>query len=156
MCIRDSLGEIDARAINSIPLGVTTDGEMVVARVGKYGPYVQRGEDSTASIPDEIAPDELSVDRAVEYIENAAKGPVSLGKDPETDLDVYVMTGRFGDYVQLGELVDGEDKPKRGSLFASMTPETITLEEALKLLSLPRVVGADPADGEEILSLIHI
>ena len=148
--VDERLGEIDARAINSIPLGVTADGEMVVARVGKYGPYVQRGEDSTASIPDEIAPDELSVDRAVEYIENAAKGPLSLGKDPETGMDVYVMTGRFGDYVQLGELVDGEDKPKRGSLFASMTPETITLEEALKLLSLPRVVGADPADGEEI------
>ena len=148
--VDERLGEIDARAINSIPLGVTEDGEMVVARVGKYGPYVQRGEDSTASIPDDIPPDELTVDRAIEYIENAAKGPLSLGQDPATGMDVYVMTGRFGDYVQLGEMVDGEDKPKRASLFATMTTETITLDDALKLLSLPRVVGVDPADQIEI------
>ncbi len=148
--VDERLGEIDARAINSIPLGVTEDGEMVVARVGKYGPYVQRGENDTASIPDDIAPDDLTVDRAVEYIENAAKGPLSLGDDPETGMPVYVMTGRFGDYVQLGEMVDGEDKPKRASLFTNMTTETITLDDALKLLSLPRVVGVDPADNVEI------
>ncbi len=151
--VDERLGEIDARAVNSIPLGVSEDGEMVVARVGKFGPYVQRGEGgqgNTASIPDDIPPDDLNVDRAVEYIENAAKGPLSLGQDPESKLEVYVMTGRFGDYVQLGEMVDGEDKPKRASLFTSMTTETITLDDALKLLSLPRTVGADPADGEEI------
>ena len=148
--VDERLGEIDARAINSIPLGVTEDGEMVVARVGKYGPYVQRGENDTASIPDDIAPDDLTVDRAVEYIENAAKGPLSLGDDPETGMPVYVMTGRFGDYVQLGEMVDGEDKPKRASLFTNMTTETITLDDALKLLSLPRAVGVDPADNVEI------
>ena len=151
--VDERLGEIDARAVNSIPLGVSEDGEMVVARVGKFGPYVQRGEGgqgNTASIPDDIPPDDLNVDRAVEYIENAAKGPLSLGQDPESKLEVYVMTGRFGDYVQLGEMVDGEDKPKRASLFTSMTTETITLDDALKLLSLPRTVGADPADGEDI------
>ena len=151
--VDERLGEIDARAVNSIPLGVSEDGEMVVARVGKFGPYVQRGEGgqgNTASIPDDIPPDDLNVDRAVEYIENAAKGPLSLGQDPESKLEVYVMTGRFGDYVQLGEMVDGEDKPKRASLFTSMTTETITLDDALKLLSLPRSVGADPADGEDI------
>jgi DNA topoisomerase-1 len=148
--VDERLGEIDARAINSIPLGVTDDGEVVVARVGKYGPYVQRGENDTASIPDDIAPDDLTVERAVEYIENAAKGPLSLGEDPDTGMDVYVMTGRFGDYVQLGEMVDGEDKPKRASLFSSMTTETITLDDARKLLSLPRLVGVDPADGVEI------
>ena len=148
--VDERLGEIDARAINSIPLGVTEDGEMVVARVGKYGPYVQRGENDTASIPDDIPPDDLTVDRAVEYIENAAKGPLSLGDDPETGMPVYVMTGRFGDYVQLGEMVDGEDKPKRASLFATMKTDTITLDDALKLLSLPRVVGVDPADNVEI------
>ena len=154
--VDERLGEIDARAVNSIPLGVSEDGEMVVARVGKFGPYVQRGEGgpdnpgNTASIPDDIPPDELTVDKAVNYIEEAAKGPVSLGDDPETNMAVYVLNGRFGAYVQLGEMVDGEDKPKRGSLFAGMTPETITLEEALKILSLPRVVGVDPADNVEI------
>ena len=154
--VDERLGEIDARAVNSIPLGVSEDGELVVARVGKFGPYVQRGEGgpdnpgNTASIPDDILPDELTVDKAVHYIEEAAKGPVSLGDDPETNLPVYVLNGRFGAYVQLGEMVDGEDKPKRGSLFTGMTPETITLDEALKILSLPRVVGVDPADNVEI------
>ncbi len=154
--VDERLGEIDARAVNSIPLGVSEDGELVVARVGKFGPYVQRGEGgpdnpgNTASIPDDIPPDELTVDKAVHYIEEAAKGPVSLGDDPESGLPVYVLNGRFGAYVQLGEMTDGEEKPKRGSLFAGMTPETITLEEALKLLSLPRVVGVDPADNVEI------
>ncbi len=148
--VDERLGEIDARAINSIPLGVTDDGEMVVARVGKYGPYVQRGEDDTASIPDDIPPDELTVDKAVNYIEEAAKGPVSLGDDPETNMAVYVLNGRFGAYVQLGEMLDGEDKPKRASLFAAMTPETVSLDDALRLLSLPRLVGVDPADNIEI------
>jgi DNA topoisomerase-1 len=148
--VDERLGEIDARAINSIPLGVTDDGEIVVARVGKFGPYVQRGESDTASIPDDIPPDELTVDRAVHYIDEAAKGPKTLGDDPETGQPVYVLNGRFGAYVQLGEMVEGDDKPKRASLFASMSTETITLDEALKLLSLPRVVGADPADGVEI------
>jgi len=151
--VDERLGEIDARAINSIPLGVSQDGEMVVARVGKFGPYVQRGEGgqgNTASIPDDIPPDDLTVDKAVNYIEEAAKGPVSLGDDPETGMPVYVLNGRFGAYVQLGEMVEGEDKPKRGSLFSNMTPETMTLDDALKLLSLPRVVGVDPADNVEI------
>ena len=148
--VDERLGEIDARAVNSIPLGVTEDGEMVVARVGKFGPYVQRGESDTASIPDDIPPDELTIDRAVKYIEDAAKGPKTLGDDPDTGMAVYVMTGRFGDYVQLGEMVDGEDKPKRASLFAAMSTETIELEDALKLLSLPRTVGVDPADNVEI------
>ena len=154
--VDERLGEIDARSVNSIPLGVSADGELVVARVGKFGPYVQRGEGgpdnpgNTASIPDDIPPDELTVDKAVHYIEEAAKGPVSLGDDPETNLPVYVLNGRFGAYVQLGEMVDGEDKPKRASLFSSMTTDTVTLDDALKLLSLPRVVGTDPADGVEI------
>ena len=146
--VSERLGEIDARAVNSIPLGVDANGEMVVGRVGKYGPYVQRGED-TASIPDEIAPDELTVEEALRFIE-APSGDRELGVDPESDLMVFVKAGRFGPYVQLGEVVDGGEKPKTGSLFSTMTVETVTLDEALKLLSLPRVVGAHPEDGEEI------
>ncbi len=146
--VSERLGEIDARAVNSIPLGVDANGEMVVGRVGKYGPYVQRGED-TASIPDELAPDELTVEEAIRFIE-APSGDRELGIDPETGLAVFVKAGRFGPYVQLGEVVDGGDKPKTGSLFSTMKVETVTLDEALKLLSLPRVVGSHPDDGEEI------
>ncbi|NNE73452.1 MAG: type I DNA topoisomerase [Acidimicrobiales bacterium] len=153
------LGEIDAAAINSIPLGVTEDGEMVIARVGRYGPYVQRGggpaegqeatEPWRASIPDDIAPDELTLERAIQYIE-APAGNRELGEHPETGLMVYAKSGRFGDYVQMGEIDDGGEKPKTASLFKSMDLETIDLETAMKLLTLPRVVGVDPADGQEI------
>ncbi len=146
--VSERLGEIDARAINSIPLGVDENGEPVVARVGKYGPYVQRGED-TASIPDEIAPDELTVDEAIRYLE-APSGDREVGVDPETGLVVFAKAGRFGPYVQLGEIVDGEEKPKTASLFSSMNLETLTLDQALQLLSLPRVVGVHPDDGQEI------
>ncbi len=159
--VNNRLGEIDAAAINSIPLGVTDDGEMVVARVGRYGPYVQRGagpsEDADpatvapwrASIPDDITPDELTVERALEFID-APSGDRTLGTDPVSGLEVFVKNGRFGPYVQMGELVDGEEKPRTSSLFKTMDPAELDLETALKLLSLPRVVGVDPADGQEI------
>ncbi len=146
--VDERLGEIDARAVNSIPLGVDENGEPIVARVGRYGPYVQRGED-TASIPDDIAPDELTIDKAIEYIE-APKGDKVLGQDPATGLDILAKAGRFGPYVQLGEFEEGGDKPKTASLFQTMDLDTVTLDSALELLSLPRVVGQDPADGIDI------
>ncbi len=146
--VSERLGEIDARAINSIPIGVDADGEAVVGRVGRYGPYVQRGE-QTASIPDEIPPDELTIDKAIEFLE-APSGDREIGVDPATGLTVYAKAGRFGPYVQLGEIEDGAEKPKTASLFKTMTVERLTLDAALELLSLPRVVGVDPADGEEI------
>jgi len=148
--VSDRLGEIDARAVNSIPIGTDESGEAVVARVGRYGPYVQRGEDR-ASLPDDLPPDELTLDRALRYIA-APSGDRTLGDDPETGLPVVVRTGRFGPYVQVGEESDnGGEKPKRASLLADMQPETVTLEDALKVLSLPRVVGTDPADGVEVV-----
>jgi DNA topoisomerase-1 len=147
--VSENLAEIDARDINSIPLGVTEDGEPIVARVGKYGPYVQCG-DRSASIPDDIAPDELSVDRAMDFLE-APQGDKSLGTDPETGLEVFAKAGRFGPYVQLGPIEEGsKDKPKTASLFKSMSLDSVTLEQALALLTLPRTVGVDPADGDEI------
>ena len=92
------------------------------------------------------------VELALELIAKQAAGPTSLGTDPETGLPVYVLTGRFGPYVQLGEQEEGtKKKPKRASLFASQTPETVTLDEALQLLSLPRSLGVD-AEGREILA----
>ncbi|MDH3731245.1 MAG: DNA topoisomerase, partial [Acidimicrobiia bacterium] len=146
-----NLEEIDARAVNSIPLGTDAEGRMILARVGRYGPYVQRGDD-TASIPEDIAPDELTVERATGFLE-APSNDRELGKDPATGLGVFVKAGRFGPYIQLGELdPDSKEKPKTASLFKTMTPETITFEQALELLSLPRAVGIDPEDGEEIVA----
>ncbi|MFQ5554798.1 MAG: type I DNA topoisomerase [Acidimicrobiia bacterium] len=147
--VSDHLDEIDAREINSIPIGVDAAGVEVVARVGQYGPYVKRGED-TASIPDDLPPDELSVEAAVEFLE-APNGDRELGTDPDTGLTVLVKAGRYGPYVQLGEPEpDSKEKPKTASLFATMSPDEIGLQEALLLLSLPRVVGEHPEDGKPI------
>ena len=153
----EKLDEIDPREINSIPIGVDSDGVELVVRVGRYGPYLQRGEDR-ASIPDDLPPDELTVAKAEELLA-APKGDRVLGTDPATGLPVLAKAGRFGPYVQLGEVeeaVDGKKskapKPATASLFKTMSLETVTLEEALRLLTLPRVVGVDPADGEEIIA----
>ena len=144
------LSEIDAREINSIPLGNGSDGEPIVARVGRYGPYLQRGEDR-ASIPDDMAPDELTIERAEEILAAPSNDRV-LGTHPETGLDVQVKAGRFGPYVQVGEVVEGGDKPRTASLFSSMEPTTLTLEQALQLLQIPRVIGTDPETDEDVVA----
>jgi DNA topoisomerase-1 len=148
--VTERLADIDAREVNSIPIGTDPEGMEIVARAGRYGPYLQRGED-TASIPDQIAPDELTVEKSLELL-SAPRGDRDVGIDPETGLTVSLRTGRFGPYVQLGEQEEA-GKPKRASLFKSMQPEEVTLEVALQLLSLPRVVGSDPTDGVEIIAL---
>ena len=146
--VNDRLGDIDARAINSIPLGLTAEGEPVLARVGKNGPYLQCGE-KHRSIRDDMAPDELTLDKAIELLSTPDDRVV--GVDPETGLDIVARNGRFGPYVQVGRPEPGsKDKPKSASLLASMAIDTLTLEEALKILSLPRLVGTDPADEAEI------
>ena len=146
--VTDRLPEIDAAAINTFPIGADPDGVPVVAKPGRYGPYVQRGTD-TASIPDDLPPADLDVAHALELLA-MPKGGKPLGEDPETGLTVLVMNGRFGPYVQLGEVDDDPDgKPKRASLFADMDPQTVGLDDALRLLSLPRVVGTAP-DGDVI------
>ncbi|MEJ7765820.1 MAG: type I DNA topoisomerase, partial [Acidimicrobiales bacterium] len=145
--VSSRLTEIDPKSVNSIPVG---DG--IVVRVGRYGPYLER--DSTgerASLPDDVVPDELTVERAQELLALGNREDEPLGVDPETGLEVYVKTGRFGAYVQLGEQEEGSKvKPKRASLFKGMHPDHVTLEQALQLLSLPRVLGGDPTTGEEI------
>ena len=99
--------------------------------------------------PSTSPPDELTIEKAEELIEKGAGGPRMLGDDPETGLPVLALTGRFGPFVQLGEMDDGsKEKPKRASLFSTMDPTTVTLEEALALLSLPRVVGE--SNGEVV------
>ena len=146
------LDEIDPRAVGSIPIGVDEAGTDVVARIGRYGPYVEIGEER-ASIPDDLAPDELTVQKAVELIQTQNVGDKIFGSDPDTGLTVYGKTGRFGPYVQLGEVVEGtKEKPKRASLFSTMSLDELSLDSALQLLSLPRTVGSDP-DGVEITAL---
>jgi DNA topoisomerase-1 len=147
--VSQNIEEIDAREINAIPIGVDDAGQPVVARSGKFGPYVQRGEE-TASIPLDLPPDELTVEKAIEFLE-APNGDRILGIDPDTGLEISVRNGRFGPYVQLGEQEpDSKTKPKRSSLFKDMSEEAVTLEEALRLLSIPRVVGKHPEDGADI------
>jgi DNA topoisomerase I len=148
----EQLALINPRGVSTVPIGTDDTGHEIIVRVGRYGPYVQREDDETASLPPDIAPDELTVPLALELIAKQSEGPRALGADPETGLPVFVLTGRFGPYVQLGEQEEGtKRKPKRASLFASMTPETVSLDEALQLLSLPRVVGAD-VEGREIVA----
>ena len=160
--LKDLIGshadEIDPRSISAIPLGKTPAGEEIVCRVGRYGPYIQIGEqDLRATVPDEIAPDELTVERAVQLLHDAEQGDKELGIDPQTDKPVYMKTGRFGPYVQLGDPeltpkgnVKAGGKPKMASLWPTMSIESVTIEEALMLLSFPREVGEHPETHEAI------
>jgi DNA topoisomerase I len=139
--VTDHLDEIDARAVNSIPI----PGSEAVVRVGRYGPYLERG-DERASLPADIAPDELTAARAEELL--AQPDGRSLGIDPDSGREIVVRSGRYGPYVTEVLPEGAEEKPRTGSLLASMSPESVSLEDALRLLSLPRVVGI--VDGEEV------
>ncbi|MHB8827247.1 MAG: type I DNA topoisomerase [Acidimicrobiales bacterium] len=141
--------DFDFAAINSIVLGVAPDGETVSVRSGRYGPYLVHGEDRV-SIPEATEPDSLSVERALELLA-APSADRELGVD-ETGEMIYLKAGRYGPYVQLGEVSEANDKPRTASLLSTMTPETLTLEQARQLLSLPREVGRHPENGEAILA----
>ncbi|WP_409331347.1 type I DNA topoisomerase [Trujillonella humicola] len=151
--IGQRLEEIDARGVNSIPLRATgTDGEPVVVRVGRYGPYLQAGDDGArVSIPEDLAPDELTGEKVAELLA-APSGDRELGTDPDSGLPVVVKAGRYGPYVTTVVPEGSKEQPRTASLFSSMSPETVTLEQALQLLTLPRTVGTAP-DGEEIQAL---
>ena len=139
--VTDHLDEIDARAVNSIAI----PGSEAVVRVGRYGPYLERGE-ARASLPADLAPDELTAKKADELLAQPDSRP--LGQDPETQREIVVRTGRYGPYVTEVLPEDEEEKPRTASLLSSMSPESVSLEDGLRLLTLPRVVGA--IDGEEV------
>ncbi len=145
-----NLEEIDAREINSIPMF-----DDVLVRVGRYGPYLERvrdGESQRANLPDDLPPDELTPELAEQLFSVPADGR-TLGTDPVTGHEIVAKEGRYGPYV-TELLPEGTDtkktKPRTGSLFKDMSTESVTLEDALRLLSLPRLVGTDPESGEEI------
>lgn len=141
--------EFDYEAINSIPLGMAEDGLPVSVRSGRYGPYLVHGEDKV-SIPEATEPDSLTVEHALALLA-APSNDRELGTDDQTGLPIFVKAGRYGPYVQLGEMTDPKEKPKTASLFSTMSPETVTLEDAKKLLSLPRTVGEHPDDKAPVL-----
>ena len=167
----DNLGEIDARAVNSIEIG-----EGITLRVGRYGPYLEDSEGKRANVPADLAPDELTVDKARELFTRAADDGRELGVDPVSGHVIIAKDGRYGPYVtevlpEPEEAAEAEatktaktakstkakkttkaakPKPRTASLLRSMDLSTVTLEQALDLLSLPRVVGQDPESGEDI------
>jgi DNA topoisomerase-1 len=146
--VAEALEKADARAVNTIPF---EGGDGIELRSGRYGPYLQRG-DERVSVPEDLPPDELTLEKAEELFA-APSGDRELGDDPESGKTVIARAGRYGPYVQLAMEEDEKGKPKTASLFKTMALDTITLEEALTLLSLPRVVGDDPDSGEEIQAL---
>ena len=150
----ENVGDSDPRAVNSIHIA-----DNITLRTGKYGPYIEtmvepgsEGADENGrrivNIPEGLAPDELTVEKAQELIDAPIISDRVMGQDPETGFDILFKDGRYGPYVLLED--PKADKPKTASLFKSMSPETFTFEEAVKLLSLPRVVGIDPETQTEI------
>jgi DNA topoisomerase-1 len=141
------LGDIDARELSTFPVD-----EGIVLRVGRYGPYVEAPDETRANVPADLPPDELTLQKARELLANPAGVEQELGVDPSTGRVVVAKNGRFGPYVTevLPDDAPKNAKARTSSLFKTMSLDTITLDQALELLTLPRVVGLDPESGEEI------
>ena len=142
--------EIEPRTVCSLPVGTTEDGRSVEVRIGRYGPFLSDGT-SRCSIPDTLAPDELSLGKAQEMLQIASKGPAPLGFDPKSNLPVYLKQGRYGPFVQLGDSQANEDV-KRASLLRGMDPDDVDLDTALLLLALPRTLGEHPQSGDAVVA----
>ncbi|RTL64594.1 MAG: type I DNA topoisomerase [Pseudonocardiaceae bacterium] len=161
-----NLEEIDAREVNSIPMFTDAEGRDVVVRVGRYGPYLERMVDDAsqrANLPEDLPPDELTSEIAEQLFSVPQEGR-SLGTDPVTGHEIVAKEGRFGPYVTEilpdpeppaegttgRKKTPAKPKPRTGSLLKTMSVESVTLDDALRLLSLPRLVGTDPESGDEI------
>lgn len=121
--------------------------------VGRYGPYIKKkinGEELTTSIPESWKPSDITVEKLEELIKAEEEGPKAIGKHPETGEPIYVLTGRYGPYVQLGEVTEENKKPERASLLKGMKPEDVDVDLALRLLELPRPLGKHPETGKVI------
>lgn len=161
--VGEGVGDIDARAICSLRLGKDEEGRDVVVRVGRYGTYLQAGDDGQrVSIGDDVPPDEVTLEHALTLLQAASEQSGPLGNHPETGEPIYVKTGRYGDYVQLGDPSPAPKgrkrsaktakaaKPKMASLWPSMDRGKLTLDEAVLVLSFPRELGAHPETGEPV------
>jgi DNA topoisomerase-1 len=142
----EGLGESDPRSINTFEIS-----EDINLRTGKFGPYLEVMENEErriVNIPADLSPDELTQAKAVELVNAPPASDRVLGQEPESGLDIIVKDGRFGPYLTLVD--EGNPKPKTASLFKTMAVDTVTYEDALKLMSLPRVIGIDPENETEI------
>lgn len=141
--------KIDPREACTLEL----DGVTSKVRVGRFGPYLEKmqdGQNLTASIPPNYTPGDITDALADELIQRKQQGPLSLGTHPELGLSIYVLNGPYGQYLQLGEVVEGEPKPKRVSIPKNIPPDQVTLEKALELLRLPRTLGNHPETSKVV------
>jgi DNA topoisomerase-1 len=141
--------QIDPTAARTILL----DGLDAKVKIGKFGPYVEtgaKGHELRASLPKDVAPADLDQAQVEDILRQKSEGPDSLGVHPDTGEKIFLLTGQYGPYLQLGEVVDGAPKPKRASLPKGVTPEQVTMAQALGLLALPRLLGAHPESGRSV------
>jgi DNA topoisomerase-1 len=149
--VRNGEATIDPRDVCGIPIARLSDDRYLEVRIGRYGAFLSDGT-HRASIPEGVAPDELTSEKAEELLRTSAQGPESLGSHPVSGKPIYLKTGRFGPYIQEGDIVEGEAKPKMASLLPGMTLETMTFDTAVKLLSLPKTLGVVPETGVEVIA----
>lgn len=146
---------IDARAVCTIPLA-GGNGTRVAVRIGRYGPYIESSEgERRARVPEDLEPDQLTADAATELLEQATRGDQPLGADPDSGLPIYLKQGRRGAYLQRGDGptgrgAGGRKRPQTTSVWPTMDPESITLDQALELLAYPKRLGTHPETGEDV------
>ncbi len=152
--VKEQDKKIDPNESRTVKLDQIKDVEVKIGRYGAYviQPKTDSKEEIHATIPDDVAPADLTSEAISDLLIASEKGPQSIGKDPKTNKDIYCLSGRFGPYVQLGEVTEEEPKPRRASVLKGMDPKNLSLEQALRLLSLPRDLGVHPTKDKPILA----